>query len=60
MIGVILALIIVVSVSSGGSDSPLAIKLANWATAAEWLGLAAFLACVIVFAQRIMSGSRQK
>ncbi len=60
MIGVILALIIVVSVSSGGSDAPLAIKLDNWGTAAEWLGLAAFLACVIVFAQRIMSGSRQK
>ena len=60
LIGVILAFIIVISVTSGGSDAPLAIHLDNWGTTAQWLGLAAFIACVIVFARRVLIAARQK
>ena len=60
LIGVILAFIIVISVTSGGSDAPLAITPANWGATAEWLGLAAFVACVIVFARRVLIAARQK
>ncbi len=60
LIGVILAFIIVISVTSGGSDAPLAITPANWGSTAEWLGLAAFIACVAVFTRRVMRAARQK
>ena len=60
LIGVILAFIIVISVTSGGSDAPLAITPASWGATAEWLGLAAFVACVIVFARRVLIAARQK
>ena len=60
LIGVILAFIIVISVTSGGSDAPLAITPANWGTTAQWLGLAAFIACVAVFARRVLIAARQK
>ena len=60
LIGVILAFIIVISVTSGGSDAPLAITPANWGATAEWLGLAAFIACVTVFARRVLIAARQK
>ena len=60
LIGVILAFIIVISVTSGGSDAPLAITPANWGATAEWLGLAAFIACVAVFARRVLIAARQK
>lgn len=60
LIGVILAFIIVISVTSGGSDAPLAITPANWGATAEWLGLAAFIACVAVFARHVLIAARQK
>ena len=60
LIGVILAFIIVISVTSGGSDAPLAITPANWGATAEWLGLAAFIACVSIFARRVLIAARQK
>ena len=60
LIGVILAFIIVISVTSGGSDAPLAITPANWGATAEWLGLAAFIACVSIFARHVLIAARQK
>ncbi|MDO4643681.1 MAG: oligopeptide transporter, OPT family [Cardiobacteriaceae bacterium] len=54
LIGVLLAFIIVVSVSNGGSDAPLAITLSNWSGIAQWLGLAAFIISIIIFARRIL------
>ncbi|MBP6563418.1 MAG: oligopeptide transporter, OPT family, partial [Neisseriaceae bacterium] len=54
MIGVILAMIIVVSVTSGGNDAPLAIMpdgLAGWAQA---LGLVAFLLVLTRFGRRAL------
>lgn len=55
LVGVILAFIIAASVTSGGSDAPLAIKLSNWGTWAEGLGLAVFIAGIIIFAKRVLS-----
>lgn len=52
LVGVVLAFIIVASVTSGGSDAPLALNLANWGTIAEWLGLLAFVIGAILFAKR--------
>ncbi|XXQ68746.1 OPT family oligopeptide transporter [Neisseriaceae bacterium B1] len=52
LVGVVLAFIIVASVTSGGSDAPLALGLENWGTIAEWLGLAAFVIGAILFAKR--------
>lgn len=54
MIGVILAFVIVASVTSGGSDAPLALELANWETAAEWLGLLVFAIGSAIFALRVL------
>lgn len=52
LVGVVLAFIIVASVTSGGSDAPLALNLVNWGTIAEWLGLLAFVIGAILFAKR--------
>ncbi|MDO4904568.1 MAG: oligopeptide transporter, OPT family [Lautropia sp.] len=54
LIGVILAFIIVVSVTNGGSDAPLALPLNDWETIASWLGLAFFLAGMLIFGRRIL------
>ena len=51
--GVLLAMVIVFSVSRGGSDSPLAIELQHWSTIANWLGLVAFLAVMYIFYRRV-------
>ena len=55
IVGVVMAFIIAASVTSGGSDAPLAIKLSNWGTASELLGLVAFVFGAIWFARRVLS-----
>lgn len=54
LMGVIMALLIVISLSAGGSDAPLALKLDNWGTIAEWLGFAVFIAVILIFTQRCL------
>lgn len=54
LVGVVLAFVIVASVTSGGSEAPLALNLANWDSAAEWLGLLVFAAGAVIFARRML------
>ncbi|WP_040976786.1 OPT family oligopeptide transporter [Necropsobacter massiliensis] len=54
LIGVILAFIIAASVTSGGSDAPLALQLENWDATAQILGLLVFVTGVGIFALRIL------
>lgn len=58
LIGVIMAFIIAASVTSGGSDAPLALNLENWHTTASWLGLAVFIAGMLIVAKRVLSSIR--
>lgn len=58
LIGVIMAFIIAASVTSGGSDAPLALSLTNWETTAEILGLIVFTAGVGIFAQRVLKAKQ--
>ncbi|TDQ56400.1 putative OPT family oligopeptide transporter [Mesocricetibacter intestinalis] len=58
LIGVLLAFIIAASVSSGGSDAPLAIGLQNWETAAQFLGLAVFIFGILIFSLRILRAKK--
>lgn len=52
LIGVILAMIIVVTSSLGGSDAPLALGLNDWGTIAQALGFGAFILGIALFARR--------
>lgn len=54
LIGVILAFIIAISVSSGGPEAPLALDLANWENTASWLGLAAFIGGMLILGRRVL------
>ena len=54
LIGVALAGIIVVSVTSGGSDSPLALVGNNFADTAEILGLVVFLITLAIFGKTVL------
>ena len=58
LVGVLLAFIIAFSVTSGGSEAPLALTLENWDTAAAWLGLAAFVAAALVLGRRVLTAAR--
>lgn len=58
LMGVILAFIIAASVTSGGSDAPLALNLENWDSMAELFGLAIFIAGIIIFAQRVLRAKK--
>jgi len=58
LVGVLLAFIIAFSVTSGGSEAPLALNLENWDTTAAWLGLAAFVAGALVLARRVLTAAR--
>ena len=58
LIGVIMAFIIVASVTTGGSDAPLALKLANWDNIAQWLGLLAFVLAIVILARRVLSSAK--
>ena len=54
LIGVALAAIIVVSVSSGCSDSPLALVGSDFADTAEFLGLIVFLITLAIFGKTVL------
>lgn len=54
LIGVALAGIIVVSVTSGGSDSPLALVGKDFANTAEFLGLIVFLVTLAIFGKTVI------
>lgn len=58
LIGVIMAFIIAASVTTGGSDAPLALKLANWDNLAQWLGLLAFVLAIVILAKRVLSSAK--
>ena len=59
IVGVLLAGIIVVSVSSGGSDSPLALVGKDFADTAEWLGLIVFLLSLVIFGKIVLGTSKE-
>ena len=54
LIGVALAGIIVVSVTGGGSDSPLALVGNDFADTAEFLGLVVFLVTLAIFSKTVL------
>lgn len=58
IIGVILAGLIVVSVSSGGSESPLALVGKDFADMSEYLGLIVFLCVVTLFGKVVWGGKK--
>ena len=58
LIGVIMAFIIAASVTTGGSDAPLALKLANWDNIAQWLGLLAFVLAIVILSRRVLSSAK--
>lgn len=58
LVGVAMAFVIVASVTSGGSDAPLAIDLANWDVMGQWLGLLAFILAMIMFAKRVLTDKK--
>ena len=58
LIGVIMAFIIAASVTTGGSDAPLALKLENWDTIGQVLGLLAFILAMSMLARRVLSHTK--
>ena len=60
LMGVVLAFVIAASVSSGGSEAPLALNLENWEGTAEMFGLAIFLFGLFLFASRVLRAKRAK
>ena len=56
IIGVLMAGIIVVSLSGGGSDDPLGLVGKDFADTAEWLGLVVFLIVLAIFTRIIKGG----
>ena len=59
IIGVLLAGIIVVSVSNGGGESPLAIAPEGFADTAEMLGLLVFIAVLAIFGKVVLGGKKE-
>lgn len=57
LVGVVLAMIIVVSVGSGGSDAPLALAGPGFADAAKLIGLAGFIGMCVLFARRALKSN---
>ena len=58
LMGVVLAFIIAASVTSGGSEAPLALNLENWDTIGEVLGLVVFIAGVTIFTLRVLRAKK--
>lgn len=58
LMGVILAFIIAASVTSGGSEAPLALNLENWDTIGEVLGLIVFIIGIAIFASRVLRAKK--
>lgn len=55
LMGVIMAAIIVISVTSGGDESPLRMVDASFGSTAEWLGLAVNILLMVEFARRVIT-----
>jgi putative OPT family oligopeptide transporter len=55
LMGVIIAIIIVFSVTSGGSDAPLVLVGKEFGPTADWLGLMVFIAVLATFIYRVVS-----
>lgn len=55
LMGVIIAMLIVVSVTSGGSENPLALVGKEFADTADLLGLAAFIISIVLFIGHVLS-----
>ena len=55
LMGVIIAIIIVFSVTGGGSDSPLSLVGKDFGPTADWLGLLVFIAMIAIFIYRVVS-----
>jgi len=60
IIGVLLAGVIVVSVSNGGSESPLAIVGKGFADTAEWLGLLVFVVFLGIFSKVVLGAGKKQ
>ena len=58
IVGVLLAGLIVLSVSNGGDENPLAIVGSDFADTAEMLGLIVFLAILALFSKVVLSGKK--
>lgn len=58
LVGVLLAFVIAGSVTSGGSDAPLALNLENWSSMAELLGLTLFVIGCIIFARHVLQAKK--
>ncbi|OOF58567.1 OPT family oligopeptide transporter [Rodentibacter myodis] len=58
LMGVILAFIIAASVTSGGSEAPLALNLENWGSIGEVLGLVVFILGIAIFAARVLRAKK--
>ncbi len=54
LVGVVLAMIIVASVGAGGSDAPLALVGAEFASTARFVGVAAFAMMCLIFIRRAL------
>lgn len=53
LMGVLIAVLIVFSVTSGGSETPLALVGKDFASTADWLGLIAFFAVIVYFVRLV-------
>ena len=60
IIGVLIALAVVISVSSGGAADPLALVGADFASVADILGIVAFIAVIVVFVTRTVRAAKTK
>ena len=60
LMGVILAFIIAASVTSGGSEDPLALGLENWDNIGELLGLVVFIFGIFIFVSRVLRAKKSK
>lgn len=60
IIGVLLAGVIVVSVSNGGSESPLAIVGKGFADTAEWLGFLVFVVFLGIFSKVVLGAGKKQ
>ncbi|RGS72548.1 OPT family oligopeptide transporter [Mitsuokella sp. AF21-1AC] len=60
IIGVLLAGVIVVSVSNGGSEAPLAIVGKGFANTAEWLGFLAFIVFLGIFSKVVLGAGKKQ
>jgi len=58
IVGVLLAGLIVLSVSNGGDENPLAMVGSDFADTAEMLGLAVFFALLALFSKIVLSGKK--